>query len=592
MKFITDPYEAFRGLSDTPVKRAVWSAALILSATLLPFLLVPFEDFRYCDETYQAYCCTDYERAYLGMLSFFIGNIWMRLFGESLISLRVLMTICYIASVAIGCIYVRIKGFSILKTSLVYFLGVFGLVLSYLPLYGWDSGAYPFTALGILALLLYLDRPSRQRAAVLGIAAGMMVLSRVPLVIFLPICCVLIFLNRKYSFSISKKQGQWGIDCAIFLTTVLLSALSIICIMVGNPMNYISAIAPENTVAAHKISDIGWIFDRCIQHAYKTYVMLLPGCVALLLSCYYAKAKECSIWLHLFSFVIIYYVLRGAVMNQNDMAGLFWSNSGIILPTAFVSVYFGLFYNSLYNKSSKRGNKLLTGSSSAMAIIFTALALMQAFGSNSLIERIGWGMLMVFSFGAYSEKFEKAPRFTFYFLAFSALITFGFFVLKVRTLSHMYGQPINLRYATRYNGARPIGNDYYIVESVDSIKFISSSLETKKLRQIVVGHDINCFNFGVSEPGKNAGMLFDISTDDLYRDYHTQNAKGDADVVLSLNLYQDQQFESFLERENYAHYFSTYYPHISVWVKNGIHQTLPSNPFEYWEYKPRMTSVR
>lgn len=279
-------------------------------------------------------------------------------------------------------------------------------------------------------------------------------------------------------------------------------------------------------------------------------------------------------------------------MNQNDMAGLFWSNSGIILPTAFVSVYFGLFYNSLYNKSSKRGNKLLTGSSSAMAIIFTALALMQAFGSNSLIERIGWGMLMVFSFGAYSEKFEKAPRFTFYFLAFSALITFGFFVLKVRTLSHMYGQPINLRYATRYNGARPIGNDYYIVESVDSIKFISSSLETKKLRQIVVGHDINCFNFGVSEPGKNAGMLFDISTDDLYRDYHTQNAKGDADVVLSLNLYQDQQFESFLERENYAHYFSTYYPHISVWVKNGIHQTLPSNPFEYWEYKPRMTSVR
>lgn len=590
MTIITDPYQAFGRLSDTPVKRALWSAALIVSATLLPFMLVPFEDFRYCDETYQAYCCTDYERAYLGMLSFFIGNIWMRLFGESLVSLRVLMTLCYIVSVAIGCIYVRIKGFSILKTSLVYFLGVFGLVLSHLPLYGWDAGAYPFTAFGILALLLYLDRPDWKRAAALGITAGMMALSRVPLIIFLPICCVLIFLSRKYSFSHSNKHGQWRIDCASFLTTFLLSALSIICIMVGNPMEYISAITPENTVAAHNLSDIDWIFDRCVKHSYKAYVMLLPGCAALLISVYYASARKCGMWVHLLSLSIIYYLLRGTVWNQDNMADFFWSNSGIIIPAAFVAIFFGLLYSHINVTAPKRTYKALTERPSAMAAIFAALALMQAFGSNSLIERIGWGLLMVFSFGAYSSDFAKVPRFTFYYLSFSALITFGYFVLKVHTLSNMYGQPINVHYATRYNGGRPLGNDYFIVESVDSIRFISSSLESKNLRQIAVGRNINCFNFGISEPGRNSGMLFDISTDDLYRDYHTQNANGDAEVVLCLNLDQDQQFERCLERDDYAHYFSTYYPHISIWVKDDICETLPSNPFDKWGYKPRIIS--
>ena len=87
-------YATFHRLLDTPLKQGILASAIIVSATLLPFLLVPYEDFRYCDETYQAYCCAHYERAYLGMLSFYIGNIWMKLFGETLIALRVLLTLC------------------------------------------------------------------------------------------------------------------------------------------------------------------------------------------------------------------------------------------------------------------------------------------------------------------------------------------------------------------------------------------------------------------------------------------------------------------------------------------------------------------
>lgn len=588
MKFITDPYEAFRGLSDTTVKRAVWSAALLLSATLLPFLLVPFEDFRYCDETYQAYCCTDYERAYLGMLSFFIGNIWMRLFGESLISLRVLMTICYIASVAIGCIYVRVKGFSILKTSLVYFLGVFGVIISYLPLYGWDAGAYPFTALGILALFLYLDHPNRKRATYIGVAAGLMALSRLPLLAFLPICYFLIYFYRhKLIQKNTSIISLWVSDIITVTAAFIITFIAMTVLMVGGPMDYFSAISPGNTVASHSLSDIDWIFDRCIEHAYGTYTMLLPGCIAILLACYYTKAKKHSIWLIIFTALILYYFLRGSIWNQDNLNGFFWSNTGIIIPAAFIAIFFGSLYQGTLSFKGIPKQGTIPSRQSTVALILVSLALLQAFGSNSPIERIGWGLVMVFSFGAYSEHFAKVPRFTFYFLSFSAVVTFGFFALKVYTLSNMYGKPINVHYATRYNGARPIGNDFYIVESVDSIKFIADNLGKQGLRRIVVGRDLNAYNFSFGEKGENAGMLFDVFTDDLYRDYNKQNVKRDAAVIVCLNIKQDTVFEQFLEREKYRHIFSTHYPHLSVWAKPDIADSIPINPFNEWGYLPR-----
>lgn len=584
MRSSFDLYTAFHAIFDTPLKRGALASALIACAIALPFLLVPYEDFRYCDETYQAYCCAHYGRAYLGMLSFYVGNIWMRLFGETLISLRVLMTICYIASAAIGCAYVRRRGFSTLKTSLVFFLGTFGLVISYLPLYGWDAGAYPYTALGMVSALLYLEQPRRRYAAAIGASAALMALSRIPLAVYFPVGLAAICL--------ASRGPERLKDAAAAVVAFLLVALALTTAMAGSPAAYLVAFKPENTVAAHSVDDIGWIFDRCVKHAYATYTMLMPGCVALLLSCCFAKTRKVTWFLILLAIPLLYYTLRGAVWNQDSIQGFFWSNSGIIIPTAFAVMAFGPV-RGISNPPGDNGRMSAWPASPITAsAILAGFALLQALGSNSPVERIGWGLSMVFGFGVFARQFLKAPVFTFYLLAFSSLTTFGFFVLKARTLSQVYGEPVELYHATAYNGTRPFGNDYYVVESVDSIKFVADNAKAAGLRQVVVGRDLNCYNFGVGETGVNAGIRFDVYTEDLYRDYADQNGDDAADIVVCLNITRDTVFEGFLLGKGYVPYQRTSYPCLAVWAKDSVASRLPADPFTAWGYRPRVPFPR
>ncbi len=583
MRILRDPYATFHALVDTPLKRGLLSGVLILSAVSLPFLLVPFEDFRYGDEPYQAYCCAHYERAYLGMLSFFAGNLWMKAFGQTIVSLRVLMTVCYILSAAIGCAYVRHRGFSILKTAAVFLTCTFGITLSYLPLYGWDAGAYPYTALGILSALMYLERPGWKYAAAIGLSAALMTLARLPLAAYLPLCLAVMFLRRRTD---AGGMRPWMKDAAVVLVTFLLTAIALTTIMTGSPMNYLGSIKPENTVAAHSINDADWIIDRCVKLAYAAYPMLMPGCVALLLSVIFSKAKRGSAALALFAVAALYYALRGAVWNLGDLRYFFWSNSGIIITAAFVTMFFGPLHRLTKPVNGGCAADRRRISPMAASVILATFALLQAFGSNSLVERIGWGLAMTFGFGVFSREFLHTPRFTFYFISFTAAVTFGFFVLKARTLSQVYGEPVRLNYATVYNGTRPFGDEYHVVESIDSIKFLSDNTEAMGMRQVVVGRAASCYNFGIGEKGINAGILFDVYTEDLYRDYRCQNAENDAEIVVCLNVDRDSVFETYLGDNGYNHYFSTYYPCLSVWVKDSAAGMLPQNPFTQWGYRP------
>ncbi|MDE6126668.1 MAG: hypothetical protein K2G30_06910, partial [Muribaculaceae bacterium] len=156
----------------------------------------------------------------------------------------------------------------------------------------------------------------------------------------------------------------------------------------------------------------------------------------------------------------------------------------------------------------------------------------------------------------------------------------------LRELSHVYGEPVRLNYATVYNGTRPFGDEYHVVESIDSIKFLSDNTEAMGMRQVVVGRAASCYNFGIGEKGINAGILFDVYTEDLYRDYRCQNAENDAEIVVCLNVDRDSVFETYLGDNGYNHYFSTYYPCLSVWVKDSAAGMLPQNPFTQWGYRP------
>ncbi len=580
-----DPYSKFRKIFGTPLRRGVLASLLALSAVLLPFLLVPFEDFRLGDEAYQAYCCAHYERAYLGLLSFYIGNVWMKLFGTTYISLRVLMTICYILSAAIGCVYVRAKGFSWLKTSAVFFVGVFGLILSYLPLYGWDSGAYPYTAFGLLATLLYLDRPCIKYAVLMGLAAGLMTASRLPLLLVLPIMAVVVIyasLSQKRLLGENRHLNPLT-NIGVILIVACAVFVLLITIIVGHPARYADMVTAENTVAAHNLSDIPWIVDRCVQHAYNAYIMMLPGCVAVLLAAYYAKARKIPILLLSITVLLLYFSIRGAMWNIPDFKQLFWSNSGLVIPAAFIAIFFTPLYKLIGGKAEKK----TTITSIAVIVSF---GLLQAAGSNSAFERVGWGLALIFAFGVNGMAFGNTRRFTFYFISFTALILAGFFALKLKYLNQNWTEPIELRYATAFNGTRPYAREYFISESVDSMKFICDKAEALGYSSMATGCESNCFNFPIGEKGENSGIRFDVTPEDAILDFKTHNAKGPTDFVFCLNVEDNSVFSAFLSNEGYEPYQVTHFPKLRVWVKDSLISKLPENPYKEWGYMPRTTN--
>lgn len=567
-------YQSYRRIVSKRPARIALALSLIAAGMLLPMVLVPFEDFRFSDEPYQAYCCEHYERAFLGMLSFWIGNIWMKIFGQTYIALRYLMTLCYIATAAIGCIYVRKRGFSLLQTSIIFTLSSLGLVFSYLPLYGWDAGAYPFTALVLLIVLLYIDSPKRKYSFLLGAACGLMTLSRIPLVALVPIVLTIIVV-ADYKSGFRKKSI--AIELARFAATYLATILTMTTIMVGSPLNYLNAFIPENTVAAHSFSDYGWVVDRCVKHAYELYPWLLPGCVAILFSAYFTKSKGTPIWLSVVTIAVLYYTVKAAFYSANPGRALFWQNHGIVIPEAFITILFAPLYANI-TKSKVRYNRLAL----AALIIF---GLMQAFGSNSATTRVGWSLSMVFAFGVNSDAFFKARKFTFYFLVFSTITTGMLFCFKARGLILQWNATVNLNYATVFNGTKVYNNDMAIVEAIDSMKFIKSRAEASGMRTIAVGAESNCYNFPFGEVGQNSGMKFDVSSDDVVNDYIKLNADRISDLVFELCVTPDSALQATAQADGYVIYKQTHFPQITIYAKKELMGRLPEDPFREWGYE-------
>ena len=132
----------------------------------------------------------------MAMLTFAIGHGWTSVFGDTLLSLRLLARLCYLVTVALPLWYFYRKTADAAWTFL---LGAFMLALvqaDHILFYGWDVGAFPFISALLVGLLCYLDRPTVARATVCGALCALMILSRVttavagiPALFWIIVCC-------------------------------------------------------------------------------------------------------------------------------------------------------------------------------------------------------------------------------------------------------------------------------------------------------------------------------------------------------------------------------------------------------------------
>lgn len=241
------------------------TSLLISSLAVVAGLILPFTglgSFLYwTDELYQALSVRHYADAPIGMLSFYIGNLWTRFFGESLFSLRVLMVICYQFSIALSCLFLFRRTGQMLLSSLFFMMLCVAARFVSLPLYGWDAGAYPFMTAFSIGLLWYMERPDLPRIAIVGVLTALMALSRMSTLAALPlILAVIIYAVRKSEAS-DKQVRTIVIQSAFGLAVFGLTAFAVILLMTsGDPTAYIRAWNPDNIVNRH--FDSGYLIWR------------------------------------------------------------------------------------------------------------------------------------------------------------------------------------------------------------------------------------------------------------------------------------------------------------------------------------------
>ncbi len=562
--------EAGHRLLSDPRARVALTAACLVMGTILPFLLVPFEVFRFRDEPYQAYCCLEYSRAYPALLTFFAGHKWMEAFGQTFIALRYLMTVCFVSSAAIGYAYLRIRKVSALRASAVYLITAIGLVLTYLPIYNWDSGAYPSTALGLLTLLLYIDSPSRAKASFMGAAVGLMILFRLPMVAALAVMALFVMTAPDAKYKTSQRFADLGmlLICAAAIFLIGICAIS------GSPRAYISSFSHGNTVGGHRLVDIPEIIRFSYELAVAQYKFMLPSLVAILLSVCFAKCRRHGWILWTGALLLTYYSVRTVICNHSEWT-YFWSHNGLLTPLAFVAIFFTPLYANLKGRATDR--KSLWG-----VLALVAFMLLQGFGSDAVSERIGWVLCMAFAFGVNKNAMDRCGRFVRYLLIFSSASLLCYFAFVLLRLEQGWDAPLRTRYTPAINGTRNFHPFDYHLE-IDSAKFVCDNLRSRGIPTAVVGNECCSYTFILEETTPNSSMRYVPSAEETIDDIMTASGRGA--VIGWLDVEKDQKVSDALAAEGYSPWLRIGDAFV-FYATDSVAAMLPEDPFRGWGFVP------
>ncbi len=388
-------------------KTALLSGIMIILGIVLPYIgLGNYLLGR--DEAYQALCVMNYRECPLAMLTFYIGNLWTRLFGNEILSLRCLMALCYQFSIAVSCCYLYWRKRNLLLASVMFLMMNLGFRYVNLTLYGWDSGAYPFMAIFAVSLLVYLNKPSLRNICLVGVATGTMVMSRIPTLASLPfILVVIIFMcgNDKRAIWI---HGVGGL-VSFGITTLLL-----IVIMTSGDINvYIQAWNPDNIINGHFEKE--FIVWRWKDTARSVITAFYPMICCFACACYMMRVQRfyrlnyvlCGIVCAVLSF----YLLKTYRLHSGYACGIYESLFLIIIlfPWLYKMTHREVDYVPLFPLLAIVGCSLLAG-----------------VGSDGFLERpMTINTVPLLCIYVYNEQSARVLKCFFVFVLLSAAMMLG-----------------------------------------------------------------------------------------------------------------------------------------------------------------------
>lgn len=337
------------------------------------------------DEQFQTLCVREYNHAPLGLFVFWIGHLWGKVFGFTMINLRILCSIESLLAVGVTSLYLYRRLHRPLLSCWAFLLGCVLLRTSGFGIYNWDSGNYLFDAIALCLLVSIIRKPNDSKYIGLGVTSAMLTLGRLPSVIFLPLSLLIIWISQndkslKYRFlSLIKIMAFW------FLTMVLL-----IWFILGSPLHYIELLINGNIVTGHSpTEDSEMLFHRFVE-----MITIFPRsngialtCIVLAALCAIIKARH---RLNLYFLIVLWsfmFLLVGAVFPRGITTHIWPLGYDMPLGLGF------LLAVPVFNICHKKNIILSKGTKLSLWACFVMFVSM-SFGSDAYWERCVSGFII------------------------------------------------------------------------------------------------------------------------------------------------------------------------------------------------------
>lgn len=393
------------------------------------------------DESYQALCCRNYSEAPLAMMIFYFGKIWISVFGDNLLSLRVLCRVCYIIAIGASSMYIWKRTKNLLLTAIVILLTSLIVNIGEFPIFNWDTGAFPIEAISVILFLLYIRKPTQVLIAIIGGACGIMTAFRLPLVCvtliaLFTICYTRLLNNNQFRFRQVLLDSFIGI-CALIVTWTICAIL-----MTGSLIEYINSFNQNNIVTGHSNELILRVCHRLNQFGPYIALFATIGVAAVLCALMISYTRRVN-WITLIGSIVIvcgycFCVVR--VTNEASNGSFALMLSGIGLPFFLLPIcWFMLCKNNQELIGQSLEQKQIMGS----MIVLTLFLFLLGIGSDTPFQRWSVCFLFPLAIGEIWPVLKEKSKRVFIITYSISILVFLFFVGYKYQSMYRLSVPIN-----------------------------------------------------------------------------------------------------------------------------------------------------
>lgn len=387
-----------------------WKGSIFLAASFMYVIIFIFFGIDFTDTFYNLNLIRAYNRSTLTLLTSLIGSSWLKIFGDSVISFRVLNLILLNLALSLPFIFLVPNK---KKSEKLAVLGIAIILLNNfnVNIYNYDTTTFFFLSIALVLVTKYYYTGEKHYLFLNGIVSLLIVLARIPNIVFLPYC-VFLFTLFEYSRSTdNNKAFTSSVRIIVFYGAVMFGIVTIALVLLfsdaqsymQNILAIFSRIDPSHSLKSMAI--------RYLSHSVKifqyTAVIVL---IALIEKRIYALPRLSKIIAGTLLVLIILLFLRFEIRinNYNYYLSFLISAGTLLLIIRYAIVHSGKF----------------RWESFVLCLVFFGFSLITSVGSNTGLLKISSISLSYLPLIVTDDLLSKISKFRINFIIIPIVLIF------------------------------------------------------------------------------------------------------------------------------------------------------------------------